>query len=116
MTDLRNRRIALPAIATSALFAAACSSSDSPIAFDATAPTVDSVVQDRGADSTGRGGHVRAAGDGVVAGDLGRVPRTGLWRPRWAHAGACGGRPGLAPGPVEYGWGTAGAFKAETPF
>lgn len=54
MTDLRNRRIALPAIATSALFAAACSSSDSPIAFDATAPTVDSVVQDRGADSTGR--------------------------------------------------------------
>lgn len=54
MTDLRNRRIALPAIATSALFAAACSSSDSPIAFDATAPTVDSVVQDRGADGTGR--------------------------------------------------------------
>ena len=54
MTDLRNRRIALPAIATSALFAAACSSSDSPIAFDTTAPTVDSVVQDRGADSTGR--------------------------------------------------------------
>lgn len=54
MTDLRNRRIALPAIATSALFAAACSSSDSPIVLDATAPTVDSVVQDRGADSTGR--------------------------------------------------------------
>lgn len=55
MTDLRSRHLALPALtAASALLVAACSSSDSSTAPDTTAPTVASVVQDRGVDATGQ--------------------------------------------------------------
>lgn len=54
MSDLRTRHIALPALAASAMFAAACSSSDSSIADDTTAPTVSGVVQDRVLDSSGQ--------------------------------------------------------------